>query len=309
MSITAIPYSEAERGRLRAFIMELQASGAPGCWHAGDLAWGLFLMSIRFDLAANVRLWLDEQGWLAGFAWFNPSDCFLLMQYQSGENQRPVSEAMLAWGRTRHAETVNGLGADSGGAKSAPPPLITSAFETDVDRLAWLEGQGLRRGQRSMVLFRQPLARDLPAPRLPEDFTVRPIAGEAEVAQRASAHREAFHPSRVTDEHYRRLRLMPEYTPELDLVAVRADGTVGSFCLCWLDPVNKTGLFEPVGTRPAFQRQGLAKGVLAEGLRRMRSMGMERAIVCANYSNAAAQKLYLTMGFDIITYDIDFSTA
>ena len=304
MTITAIAYSEAERARLRTFIMELQASGAPGCWHAGDLAWGQFLMSIRFDLAENIRLWQDERGRLAGFAWFNPSDCFLLMQYQSGPNQGPVSEAMLAWGRTRHAETGNSLRAES-----AALPLITSAFENDVDRMAWLEGQGFRRGGRAMALFRQPLARELPAPRLPEGFTVRQVAGDDEIAQRASAHREAFNPSRITDEHYGRLRRMPEYEEDLDLVAVTADGTVASFCLCWLDPVNKVGLFEPVGTRPAFQRQGLAKGVLAEGLRRMRSRGMERAIVCANYSNAPAQKLYASLGFEINTYDIDFSTA
>ena len=310
MAITAIPYSEAERARLRAFIMELQANGAPGCWHAGDLAWGQFLMSIRFDLAANIRLWQDERGQLAGFAWFNPSDCFLLMQYQSGPNQQPVSEAMLAWGHARHAETVNSLrAAGSAGAESAPPPLITSAFEDDADRMAWLKGQGLKRGPRSMVLFRQPLAGELPAPRLPEGFTVRQVAGDEEIAQRASAHREAFHPSRITDEHYHRLRRLPEYEADLDLVAVAADGTVASFCLCWLDPVNKVGLFEPVGTRPAFQRQGLAKGVLAEGLRRMRSGGMESAIVCANHSNAPAQKLYASLGFEINTYDIDFSTA
>ncbi len=309
MTITAIPYSDAERGRLRAFIMELQASGEPGCWHAGDLAWGLYLMSIRFDLAANIRLWRDERGQLAGFAWFNPSDCFLLMQYQSGEKKQSVSEAMLAWGRARHAETVNDLRADGARAESAPPPLITSAFENDAGRIAWLEAHGLKRGQRSMVLFRQSLARELPAPRLPEGFAVRQMAGDDEIAERASAHREAFHPSRITDEHYRRLRRLPEYDADLDLVAVAADGTVASFCLCWLDPVNKVGLFEPVGTRPAFQRQGLAKGVLAEGLRRMRSKGMERAIVCANYSNERAQKLYASLGFEINTYDIDFSSA
>jgi mycothiol synthase len=303
MTITAYPYTDAERARLRTFIMELQASGEPGFWHAGDLAWGLFLMSIRLDLSVNVRLWQDEPGQVAGFAWFDPLDCFLLVQARPGECHAAAWEAMLSWGRACHAEIVNGR------SEAERPRLHTSAFETDIDRIAWLEGQGLKRGGRTMALYRQSLARELPVPRLPEGFTVRQVAGDDEIAQRASAHREAFHPSRVTDEHYHRLRRMPEYTPELDLAVVTADGTVASFCLCWLDPVNKIGLFEPVGTRPAFQRQGLAKGVLAEGLCRMRSMGMERAIVCANYSNAPAQKLYASMGFDIHTYDIDFSTA
>ena len=303
MTIRAFPYSETEQGRLRAFIMDLQASGEPGCWHAGDLAWGLFLMSIRFDLAENIRIWQGEAGLLAGFAWFDPRDCYLLMQAWPGEGHDATLEAMVAWGRMLHAETVKDK------AEAERPPLRASAFETDTARIAWLECQGFTRGERSMVLFRQSLRGALPEPQLPEGFSVRHVAGDAEVAQRASAHREAFHPSRVTDEHYHRLRRMPEYTPELDLVAVAADGTVAAFCQCWLDPVNKVGLFEPVGTRPAFQRQGLAKAVLAEGLRRMRAGGMDTAFVCSSYSNAAAQKLYQAVGFNIITYDIDFSSA
>jgi len=303
MNITAIPYRAAERARLRKFIMDLQASGEPGCWHAGDLAWGLFLMSIRLDLSENVRLWQDEGGRLAGFAWFDPLDCFLLMHAWPGQGHDAAWAAMLAWGRARHAESA------SGRPDTERPRLRTSAFETDTDRMAWLEGQGLVRGDRMMVLFRRSLVGELPSPCLTEGFTVRQLSGDHEIAKRASAHREAFHPSRVSDEHYHRLRRMPEYAPELDLVAVAADGSVASFGLCWLDPVNKVGLFEPVGTRPAFQRQGLAKAVLAEGLRRMRSMGMERAIVCADYSNAPAQKLYASLGFDINTYDVDFSTA
>jgi mycothiol synthase len=305
MTISAYPYREDQRARLRAFIMDLQASGAPGCWHPGDLSWGFFLQAVRFDLSQNIRLWEDEHGRLAGFAWFNPSDGFLLMQFWPDEHAGAISEAMLAWARARHAETV----AASPTADGPRLPLLTSAFESDVDRLAWFERQGFTRGERSMVLFRRPLAGALPEPGLPEGFSVRAVAGEHEVTQRASAHREAFHPSRLTDEAYQRLRGWPDYTPDLDLVAVAGDGTVASFCLCWPDPVNKVGLFEPVGTRPAFQRQGVAKAVLAEGLRRMRAAGMENAFVCSNYSNTAAQKLYRAMGFNIVDYDIEFSTA
>ena len=301
MTITAYPYSDEQRARLRAFIIDLQARGAPGAWHAGDLAWNLFLLSIRFDLPLNVRYWQDAAGRLVGFAWFEQPHCFLLMQVLPGEHNQVVREAMLAWGQARRAETA------SGQPDGKRLPLLTSAFEIDIDHMAWLERQGFVRGDRSMVLFRRPLAGDLPAPRLPEGFTVRHVAGDHEISQRASAHREAFHPSRITDEHYHRLRRLPEYTPDLDLVAVAADGTVGSFCQCWPDPVNKVGLFEPVGTRPAFQRQGLARAVLAEGLRRMRHHGMENAFVCADVGNAAAQKLYLALGFNILTYDIDFT--
>ena len=304
MAITAHPYSDAQRGRLRAFMMEQQAQGAPGVWHTGDLAWGLFLMSIRCDLAEVVRLWQDEQGEVAGFAWFNPSDCFLLMQVQPGGHSATVSDAMLAWGRACRAET-----ASRRPAGDPAPPLFTSAFESDVDRQASLARLGLTRGARSMVVFRRALAQDVPPPRLPAGFTVRAMAGEAEVSQRAGAHREAFTPSRLTDEQYHRLRLQPDYAADLDLVTVAADGTVATFCQCWLDPVNKVGLFEPVGARAAFRRQGLTQAVLLEGLRRMQAQGMQSALVCTNLTNLAAQALYQSVGFGVDTYDIDFTLA
>ena len=302
-TLTDLPYSEAQRARLRAFIMALPERGARGAWHAGDLAWGLFLLSIRFDLAENVRIWEDAQGQVAGFAWYEPPHAFLLMQARPGATCPAVSEAMLAWGRARHAATARTW------TEGPYPRLSVSAFETDVDHQAWLEARGFVSGGRSMVLFRRPLAGELPAPQLPAGFTVRAIAGDHEVGQRSAAHREAFQSARVTDEQYHRLRGLPEYQADLDLVAVAADGTVAAFCLVWLDPVNRVGMFEPVGTRPAFQRQGLAQAVLAEGLRRMRAQGMAHGFVCTNHSNAAAQKTYQALGFNILTYDLDYSSA
>ena len=51
------------------------------------------------------------------------------------------------------------------------------------------------------------------------------------------------------------------------------------------------------GTHPGFQRKGLGKAVVCEGLRRMKARGMATAIVCAEYDNTAAQKLYESVGF------------
>ncbi len=92
----------------------------------------------------------------------------------------------------------------------------------------------------------------------------------------------------------------PAYVPELDLVTESPDGQFASFCMCWLDPVNRVGLFEPVGTHPDFQRLGLGKAVMLEGLRRMQTGGMQTAIVGAESDNLAAQSLYRSMGFQAV---------
>jgi ribosomal protein S18 acetylase RimI-like enzyme len=62
------------------------------------------------------------------------------------------------------------------------------------------------------------------------------------------------------------------------------------------------GLFEPVGTHPDFQRHGLGKAVMAEGLHRMQAAGMRRAVVGFDPTNVAARALYTSLGFRASCY-------
>ena len=78
------------------------------------------------------------------------------------------------------------------------------------------------------------------------------------------------------------------------------DGRGASACTIWLDPVNRIGLFEPVATHPDFQGRGLGKAVIAEGLRRLRAAGMDRAILGFDPDNTAARALYSSLGFSAV---------
>jgi mycothiol synthase len=296
MTITACAYTEADRGTLRDFLLRLRQSGAPGCWHVGDLAWSVFfLAAISVDLGAELRLWKDETGRLVGFAWFDPRDCFVLMQAWPGADNGDIQRQMLAWAEGRRAELPRG---------DAPSALRANAFENDPAQMAFLESLGFQRLP-GYLHFTRPLF-ELPPTPASEGFVVRAVAGEHEIAERATAHREVFQPSRVTEAQYRRLVRMPEYCRELDIVAAEPGGRMAAFCLCWLDPVNKVGEFEPVGTRPAYRRRGLGRAVLFEGLRRMQARGMETAFVCTQHDNAAAQALYRAAGFDLTNIDFDY---
>ncbi len=75
-------------------------------------------------------------------------------------------------------------------------------------------------------------------------------------------------------------------------------GDLLSSCIGWLDPVNKIAEIEPLGTRPAFARMGLARAVVLEVLRRMRAHGMETALVYGTHANEPARQLYLSAGFE-----------
>ena len=89
----------------------------------------------------------------------------------------------------------------------------------------------------------------------------------------------------------------PVYVPEHEIFVTAADGQVAAFCTIWTDELNKVGLFEPVGTHPDFQRKGLGKSLLFEGLRRLKSEGMNEASICVPNTNSAAIGLYEAVGF------------
>jgi mycothiol synthase len=153
----------------------------------------------------------------------------------------------------------------------------------------------------------------LPLLALPGGFHVRSLAGDAsEVADRAAAHREVWHPwtvGEVTDEQYARFMRVPGYDRDLDVVAVAPDGTIAAYVNGWLDPVNRIGDFGPVGAREAYRRQGLTRAVLLEALRRMKARGMNRVCVSTGEDNVAARGLYESIGFRIVNRYVEYERA
>ncbi len=87
---------------------------------------------------------------------------------------------------------------------------------------------------------------------------------------------------------------------DIDLVAVASSGTIASYAGCLIDPVTRLGEFDPVGTRPSFQRQGLARAIMLTGLRYMKERGMKNAVVRTDADNNPAINLYESVGFAIV---------
>ncbi len=83
-------------------------------------------------------------------------------------------------------------------------------------------------------------------------------------------------------------------------MAVTPEGEFAAYSICWLDPQNKVGEFEPVGTRAAYRGKGIGKAVMYEGMRRLKALGAETAIVISVGSNVASRRLYASVGFEII---------
>ncbi|HSJ56428.1 MAG TPA: GNAT family N-acetyltransferase, partial [Anaerolineae bacterium] len=172
--------------------------------------------------------------------------------------------------------------------------------EHDADAIAHLTARGFQRGEQGITFMTCPLDDLGDAPKLAPGFSIRSVAGEHEAAWRAAPQYAAFESSWDMDRYvarYRRFMQSPVYDPELDLVVVAPDGEAAAFAIGWIDDVNRAGHLEPVGTHPAFHRQGLGRAVVHEALRRLAARGMRTATVCPESDSPAAVGLYASAGF------------
>lgn len=116
---------------------------------------------------------------------------------------------------------------------------------------------------------------------------------------KALAHARAFgyfeeDSDRTVPLAFERMKQAPDYRPDLDLSVVGAAGEVVSFCTLWYDSHNQLGILEPVGTIASARRQGLARTVIWEGLRRVAAYGAKSAYVGSTMS------FYKKLGFEAV---------
>jgi len=296
MPFTSRMYARtADRDRLTRFLSEASVDEPrPGYWHPGDLIWGMY-QNTSFDPTTSLRLWEDAtSGALLGVTWLETGGANGEVETQLAPNVRATAEGAeivtqaLAWAR-RAAKRRTVI------------TLWARARDSDAWGVALLAQHGFARDDQhaSYVHFRRPFTpgESLPDAPLPGGFSVRAVGEPEEWQRRVDLHRVVYHPSRVTLPAYRRLRAAPLYRPDLDLVAVAPEGAFVSYCILWYDERARVGEYEPVGAHPAWRRRGVTRATLVEGLRRLRALGAERAIVLTSSDNTPAIRLYESIGF------------
>jgi GNAT superfamily N-acetyltransferase len=310
----ARPYRDEED--LHAMLALARAGATEGTKHAyyqiGDVSWQTHAPG--FDPRQHISLWEDDAGVLLAFTWCDtPQEMIVQLHPSARQDGRgeALLESILAWGEdqfTHHLRETAATATTETPANATDTTFTVYALEDDTLYTQALTRRGYRDGGFTEYLFDQPLTAPLAPPALPDGWTVRPVAGEEEFAQRVELHRVVWHPSRVTVESYRRLRQeAPFYRPDLDLVAVGPDGVFASYCICWYDEVNHTGEFEPVGTHPDYRQRGLSSAVLREGMRRLQALGATLATVNTGaqdhppkFAATTAKSLYESAGFRVV---------
>jgi predicted N-acetyltransferase YhbS len=92
-----------------------------------------------------------------------------------------------------------------------------------------------------------------------------------------------------------RLQQCSLYEPALDLAVEDEDGNAAGYALFWFDPTTEVGLLEPMRVHDEYQRRGLARMLLTNGLDRLARHGARREKV--GFETDAAHDLYAGAGF------------
>ncbi len=293
---------EAMRSLLRA---GRKAGNGTYYIHTGDLSWWLYYPPLENTFWDQIYLWddPDQPGRLLGWVLLSPDWVGFDVYIQPELRGSTMGMAMYLWAE----QQAQAIARQSG----KPTIYVLWVLHDDAVLDGYFRQRGYRRGRGYLHLSRS-LDEHISLSHVPDGFVLRNCMGEPEVAARAKAQYGAFDSSAPFERYLERfLTFMrsPVYDPELDIVAVSPTGQVGAFCIVWNDPLNREGLFEPVGTHPDFKRQGLGKAVMQEGLRRLQERGMQSAIVSAFEDNSVAIKLYESVGFRIVnrlgTYEKD----
>ncbi len=265
----------------------LAASLDSGYMHPGDLQWRAFGPH-GFPLSEIIEVW-EDGGAVVGFVMLESASGFsaqVTPELRGGHVEREV----LGWGlaATLRWRAEHGL-----------EPLCTfEVFADDAQRIGLLEALGFRATETGWIAFRSELD-EIECVTLPAGFEARAMRDD-EIESRATCQREAFSPgSSTTSETWQALRSdAPGYDADLDSVVVGPDGVVVAAAMSWVDVANGIGLFEPVGTRPAFQGKGFGRALMLRGLRALREHGMRTAFVSTNRTNERGIALYRSVGFE-----------
>jgi mycothiol synthase len=259
------------------------------------------------DRERGLMLWEDDQEQLIGFGYVlieeptseNPADGELGFVVHPIARGGDLEQKIIDWAENRMEEV--------GKERQGQPKLFTWSRHSRADRIATLNQHGFGESRHFWFLSR-PLTEAIPKPQLPEGFIVRAVNAEQEAQVWVDLHNQSFdgswnyHP--LTVENYKHHLQNPDYLPELDLVAVDAEGKFASICYCSINKAHNTFIGRQEGwavllfTSREFQRRGLARAMLFHSLHRLKALNIDIAKIGVDSENAfGARKLYESVGF------------
>jgi ribosomal protein S18 acetylase RimI-like enzyme len=267
-------------------------AAGPHFLHVIDLPYRL--ASWTLDKPQNFQFWHNAEGRLMAVAIMQ--EAFLSLEYiiHPMVDQAVLEPEILQWALQRGQMVANEQ------ATTFPINVWLRSDHPQPERVALLQERGLMPGARQDVTMQCDLGKDHFSDEMfpvPNGFRIRPLRGQAEVAAYVELHQAAFGSTVMREGWRMRTLQMPQYRPELDLVAVAEDGRLAAFCIGWLHPQQPLAQIEPMGVHPDFHRLGLGQAILAAVLQRLQIRNIQFVSLFTTTDNVPAIKLYESVGF------------
>jgi ribosomal protein S18 acetylase RimI-like enzyme len=291
-TVSSCPVRREDYERICCFLLETLALAPLGlnwdirrwegkCWYNLD-------GNGNPDWHKNSQLWETSAGQLVGLV---HSDGLGFPYLEIHPDYRHLETEMIAWAENHLTEPKAG---------NTGCQLQFFIYEYDVRRQQLLEERGYQKMDyggviRHMRLVQRPLVQ----PQLAKGYTLRTTNPEngRDAQQIADLLNAAFNRTFHNALEYQQFtRHATCFHPELDLVAVAADGRFAAYVGVPYDQFNKRGIFEPVCTHPDYRQKGLAKALMQEGLHRLKALGAVDVVVETG-DMVPANRLYTSMGF------------
>ena len=157
------------------------------------------------------------------------------------------------------------------------------ADSQDALRLGILTERGYAKGRWTENQWRRDLDGPIPEVSIAPGYTTRSLGDAGELPSRSWASWRGFHPKEQDGKYegwewYLNIQRCPLYRRDLDMVAVTGE-VIAACATFWYDDYSRTAIIEPVVTMPEYQRRGLGRAILTEGMRRLQRMGALRVFV------------------------------
>jgi GNAT superfamily N-acetyltransferase len=259
-----------------------------GYLHPGDIPHHIYNGNKYYDPAEMTTLWEDGRGvaaWLLVNLRHKSYDAQVRPDLRGGDFEREVLE--YADDRTVELMRRHDIAGDC---------IYGDAFRGDTARVELLSALGWEPDNELPYVLNRTKIDSIDVPALPEGYSFRSAKGIEDAAALAEVHNGCFRVN-WTPELYRKVIESPGYAPEWELVIQAPDGTFAAFTVTWYDHLNRTGLFEPVGTHKDHRRRGFGRAIIMYGMQQMAAAGMKFATVAHFGHNEAARGLYQACGF------------
>jgi ribosomal protein S18 acetylase RimI-like enzyme len=160
-----------------------------------------------------------------------------------------------------------------------------------------VQSRGYTRSNDFMIRRRKALTNTPPeAVSLPHGYSIRTLQ-QSDWTSYFEAVQAVFH-KMDTPQAFAAIQQAPSHVHELHLNVVNEQNQIAAFCSVWLDRENNIAEFEPVGTVPQFQKQGLGAALLAYACNRLREMNCPQVNVESWSESVGANKLYSACGLE-----------